>query len=232
MHILLTRPLEDCEDLILKFKELNHKVSILPVIKIKKKNYENINFSDYKGIVFTSSNAVKNLETSSIDKSIECFCVGYATERSARLKGFQKVYSADGNVSNLREIIIRNFNNNSGNLIYVSGEKISSDLSGQLSRDGYSIKRLINYEAVPVTVVNIDFIDNLKLSVPEIVYVYSENSANSLLDIIKKYKLTDNWMNTNLMCIGEKSSSILNEIKWKKIFLFSPGEEEFLLYKI
>ena len=232
MHILLTRPLEDCEDLILKFKELNHKVFILPVIKIKKKNYENINFSDYKGIVFTSSNAVKNLETSSIDKSIECFCVGSATERSARLKGFQKVYSADGNVSNLREIIIRNFNNNSGNLIYVSGEKISSDLSGQLSRDGYSIKRLINYEAVPVTVVNIDFIDNLKLSVPEIVYVYSENSANSLLDIIKKYKLTDNWMNTNLMCIGEKSSSILNEIKWKKIFLFSPGEEEFLLYKI
>jgi uroporphyrinogen-III synthase len=24
----------------------------------------------------------------------------------------------------------------------------------------------------------------------------------------------------------------LNEIKWKKIFLFNPGEEEFLLYKI
>jgi len=25
---------------------------------------------------------------------------------------------------------------------------------------------------------------------------------------------------------------VLNEIKWKKIFLFNPGEEEFLLYKI
>ena len=33
------------------------------------------------------------------------------------------------------------------------------------------------------------------------------------------------------MCMGEKTSSILNEIKWKKIFLFNPGEEEFLLYK-
>jgi len=38
-------------------------------------------------------------------------------------------------------------------------------------------------------------------------------------------------MNTNLMCIGEKTASILNEIKWKKIFLFNSGEEEFLLYK-
>ena len=40
------------------------------------------------------------------------------------------------------------------------------------------------------------------------------------------------WMDTNLMCMSEKTSSILNEIKWKKIFLFNPGEEEFLLYKI
>ena len=39
-------------------------------------------------------------------------------------------------------------------------------------------------------------------------------------------------MDTNLMCLGEKTSSELNEIKWKKIFLFNPGEEEFLLYKI
>ena len=62
--------------------------------------------------------------------------------------------------------------------------------------------------------------------------MYSQNSAKSLLKIIKKYELIDYWMNTNLMCLGEKTSSVLNEIKWKKIFLFNPGEEEFLLYKI
>ena len=72
----------------------------------------------------------------------------------------------------------------------------------------------------------------LKKNIPDIVYVYSENSSKSFLNIIKKYQLIDSWMNTNLMCIGEKTSSVLNEVKWKKIFLFSPGEEEFLLYKI
>ena len=64
------------------------------------------------------------------------------------------------------------------------------------------------------------------------IYVYSENSAKSLLNLLKKYDLLDSWMETNLMCMGEKASSILNEIKWKKIFLFNSGEEEFLLYKI
>ena len=72
----------------------------------------------------------------------------------------------------------------------------------------------------------------LKLKMPEITYLYSQNSAYSFLRFIKNYGLSDYWMNTNLMCISEKTSSILNEIKWKKIFLFNPGEEEFLLYKI
>ena len=77
-----------------------------------------------------------------------------------------------------------------------------------------------------------EFIEQLKTSIPEIVFIYSENSARNYLNLLKKYNLIDNWMNTNLMCLGEKSSSILNEIKWKKIFLFNPGEEEYLLYKI
>ena len=64
------------------------------------------------------------------------------------------------------------------------------------------------------------------------VYIYSENSARNYLNLLKKYNLLDYWMDTNLMCLGEKASSVLNEIKWKKIFLFNSGEEEFLLYKI
>ena len=76
------------------------------------------------------------------------------------------------------------------------------------------------------------FVNELKLNMPDMVYVYSQNSASSFLNFIKIYQTENLWMNTNLMCIGEKTSSILNEIKWKKIFLFNPGEEEFLLYKI
>ena len=47
MHILLTRPIEDCKNLILKFKTLGHTVSHLPVIRIKKKEYNPINFIEY-----------------------------------------------------------------------------------------------------------------------------------------------------------------------------------------
>ena len=47
MHILFTRPLEDSEELILKFKDLGHQVSHMPVIQIEKVEYEKNNFLDF-----------------------------------------------------------------------------------------------------------------------------------------------------------------------------------------
>ena len=232
MHILLTRPLEDCSEMILKFQSLGHQVSHLPLLRIDKVDYGETNFSDFKGIIFTSSNAVKFLDVKTINKNILCFCVGSITERKARSVGFQNVIAAEGNVKNLKELILQNFDKKNGKLIYVSGETISVDLDHQLLKEGYDIKRIMNYQTNHNEKFDENFIETLKSNMPDIVYVYSQNSASSFLKFIKIYRSESLWMNTNLMCISEKTSSILNEIKWKKIFLFNPGEEEFLLYKI
>ena len=232
MHILMTRPLEDCSEMILKFQSLGHRVSHLPLLKIEHLDYGEINFLDYKGIIFTSANAIKFLNTKTIDKKFLCFCVGSATEKKARSIGFQNVIAAGGNVQNLRELILQNFDNKDGKLIYVSGETISVDLDKDLLKEGFKIKRIINYRTSHNENFDQEFINQLKQNIPDIVYMYSNNSASSFLNFIKINQLENLWMNTNLMCLGEKTSAILNEIKWKKIFLFNPGEEEFLLYKI
>ena len=232
MHILLTRPLEDSLEMILKFKSLGHQVSHLPLLSINKIQHEEINFSDYGGIIFTSANAVKFLDLDKLDKNIKCFCVGGTTEKKARSVGFQNTLAAEGNVSNLKELILQYYDLKDRQLLYVSGEIISVDLDHKLLKEGFSIKRIINYRVNHNQKFDENFVKELKTNIPDIVYIYSQNSASSFLNFIKIQQFENLWMNTNLMCIGEKTSSILNEIKWKKIFLFNPGEEEFLLYKI
>ena len=232
MHILLTRPLQDCLDMILKFQLMGHQVSHLPLLSVNKINHGIINIFDYKGIIFTSANSLKFLDLKEIDKKILCFCVGRTTEKKTRSLGFKNVISANGNVENLKEIILQNFDKKKGKLIYFSGETISINLDEQLKNEGYDVKRVINYSTSHIEKFDEKFVNELKKKIPDIVYIYSQNSASSFLNFIKVCKLESEWMNTNLMCIGEKASSILNEIKWKKIFLFNPGEEEFLLYKI
>ena len=232
MHILLTRSLEDSKDLIVKFKSNGFKVSNLPLLQFSKVSYKNINFNSLDAIIFTSSNAIKFLELKNINKNILCFCVGLSTEKTARSKGFQKVFAADGNVRNLKELVEQNLMSKDKKILYVSGEIVSYPLDKELLLKGYNVNRLVNYSARHNKNLDLSFLNLLKKDMPDLVYVYSENSAKSFLNLIKKYELVDYWMNTNLMCIGEKTSSVLNTIKWKKIFLFNPGEEEFLLYKI
>jgi len=232
MHVLLTRPLEDSIDLIKNFKDKGFTVSHLPVIKINKIDYPNFNSSEYKIIIFTSSNAIRNLDTKDFDKKSLCFCVGDATEKTAKQKGFYNTFSAGGNVKNLQELILQNSEKKNEKILYVSGELVSYDLDKDLIKEGLNVQRLINYSVSHIKDLSSDFLSELKKNIPDIVYIYSQNSAVSFLNLIKKYELDDYWMKTNLMCIGEKTSSVLNELKWKKIFLFNPGEEEFLLYKI
>ena len=232
MHILLTRPLDDSKELIIRFKSLGHKVSHLPVISVYGIEYIEPNYSEFGGIIFTSANAIKNLNISKINKNIQCFCVGSTTEKIAKESGFQNIYCAEGNVNNLKEVIIQNFDKKNGSLIYISGEIVSYNLDKDLISEGYLVTRLVNYRVKPIKDIGEEFIKDIKSLIPDIVFIYSENSARNFLNILKKYDLQDEWMETNLMCLGERASSVLNEIKWKKIFLFNPGEEEFLLYKI
>jgi len=232
MHVLITRNIEDSIELIQKFKSNNIKVSNLPLLKIKKKNYNQINVNSFDTVIFTSSNSIKFLDLKNINKNILCFCVGSSTEKTARLNGFQNIIAADGNVRNLKELIQQNLSIKDRKVLYVSSEIVSYPLDKELISEGYNVKRLVNYSVKHNENLDLLFLQSLKKDIPNLVYVYSENSAKSFLNLIKKYELVDYWMNTNLMCIGEKTSSILNIIKWKKIFLFNPGEEEFLLYKI
>ena len=135
MHILLTRPLEDCSEMIVKFKSLGHQVSHLPLLSVEKVVHDETNFADFNGVIFTSANAVKFLNHDEINKTIKCFCVGEATEKKARSFGFQNTIAAEGNVSNLKELIVQNHGSSDGQLLYVSGERISVDLDQQLIKE-------------------------------------------------------------------------------------------------
>ena len=232
MHIVITRPLEDSLEIIKKLNIANHVVTHLPLINIKKILHQNIDFNNYKGIVFTSSNAIKFLDTKNIAKNIQCFCVGEATEKKAKSFGFYNAISAGGNVDALLELIIRTFDKNSGKLLYVSSEFISKELDLDLEKKGYTVNRVINYTSEPVNYIEPNTINFIRKNIPDVIFIYSEKSAINLKDLIKKYSLVDVMIQSNLMCISKKTSKVLEFIKWKKVIFFNPGEEEFFLNKI
>jgi len=232
LHIVITRPKEDSLFLIERLKKLGHTVTHLPVIKIEELKTEKINFQNYKAVIFTSSNAIKFLNVDKFDSKIKCYCVGKTTEFKARQVGFVNTYSSEGTVDSLIELIIRSFENKSGKLLYLSSEFISKDLDIDLINAGFSVDRISNYTTSPIEEIDKNTLDFFIKKSPDVIFVYSSKSAKNLFNLINKYSLLNVVTQSNLMCISEKVLLVLKQVKWKKVFIFSPGEEEFLLNKI
>ena len=232
MHIVITRPKEDSLFLIERLKKLGHTVTHLPVIKIEELKTEKINFQNYKAVIFTSSNAIKFLNVDKFDSKIKCYCVGKTTEFKARQVGFLNTYSSEGTVDSLIELIIRSFENKSGKLLYLSSEFISKDLDIDLINAGFSVDRVSNYTTSPIEEIDKNTLDFFIKKSPDVIFVYSSKSAKNLFNLINKYSLLNVVTQSNLMCISEKVLLVLKQIKWKNVFIFNPGEEEFLLNKI
>ncbi len=232
MHIVITRPKEDSFYLIERFKKLGHIVTHLPVIKVERIETEKINFQNYKAVIFTSSNAIKFLNIDKFESKIKCYCVGTTTELTAKRAGFINTYCSEGTVDSLIELIIRTLENKSGKLLYLSSEFISKDLDIDLTNAGFAVDRVSNYTTSPIKEIDKITLDFLKKKTPDAIFVYSSKSAKNLFNLINKYSLLNVVTQSNLMCISERVLLVLKQIKWKKEFIFSPGEEEFSLDKI
>ncbi len=232
MHIVITRPKEESLHLIENLIRLGHTVTHLPVIKIEKLETEKINLLNYQAVIFTSSNAIKFMNIERFNSKIKCFCVGKATELTARQVGFINTNTSEGTVDSLVELIMRTLDSKSGKLLYLSSEFISKDLDKDLIKSGYSVDRISNYTSLPVDEVDKKTLDFFEKKPPDVIFIYSSKSAKNLFNLINKYSLLNVVTQSNLMCISEKVLLVLKQIKWKKVFVFSPGEEEFLLNKI
>ena len=232
MHIVITRPKEDSLSLIQNLIKLGHIATHLPVIKIEKLETKKINLLNYQAVIFTSSNAIRFMNIEKFNSKIKCFCVGKATEFTAKQVGFINTLTSEGTVDSLIELIIRNLDNKLGKLLYLSSEFISKDLDVDLSNAGFTIDRVSNYTTLPVEEIDKNTLDFFKKKSPDAIFVYSSKSAKNLFNLINKYSLLNVVTQSNLMCISEKVLLVLKQIKWKKIFVFNPGEEEFLLNKI
>ena len=153
---------------------------------------------------------MRNLNFNGEKKNIKCFCVGSVTEKIARLSGFTKTISASGNVNALKNLIINSKElKTNDKLAYICGDQITLELDKELGREGFKVKKIINYFSEKITSLNDANIDLIKKYPPNVIFVYSLRSAESFNSIVANYSLAPMMTQSVVMCISKK---IVNEI--------------------
>ena len=226
MNILITRPLIDIEDLMGKLFSLGHNIIHVPTLKISSAGLNPINPEKYNAFIFTSANAIRNLKLSKADSKKLCFCVGSITEKIVRQQGFVNTISAGGTVNALKNIIINSENLDKKKILaYVCGDNISSNLDQELLEEGFRIEKIINYTSKKIDVLNEDTNKLIKSHPPDIILIYSKRSAESFIELMKKYSLNGLMTGSRVMCISEKVLSVFKKAGWKKIETSEAGDE-------
>ena len=226
MNILITRPLIDSEDIMGKLFSMGHKILHVPTLKIISKPSSPIDSKKFDAFIFTSVNAVRNLDLINEDKQKLCFCVGSITEKMVRRSGYTNTVSAGGTVNALKNLIINSDQiNEKSNIAYFCGEFTSIDLEQELKKEGFQINKFSNYTTEQITDLNNENRNIISNFPPDLIFVYSSRSAQSFIEIVKRYSLDPLMTQSKVMCISNK---VLNEFKkagWKKLEIFEPGNE-------
>jgi uroporphyrinogen-III synthase len=226
MNILITRPLIDSEDLMGKLFSLGHKIVHIPTLKISATNVSSVDAKKYDAFIFTSANAIRNLKLDNQDTNKICFCVGSITEKIVRLKGYNNTVSAGGTVNALKNIILNSDQiDKKKSIAYFCGDNISSNLDKELKTEGFQVDKIINYTSKKITDLNEENNRIIKNHPPDIIFIYSQRSAESFIEIVKKYSLNGLMTESRVLCISEKVLEVLKKSGWKKLEVFQPGEE-------
>ena len=232
MNVIITRPLIDSEDLMGKLFSLGHQIIHVPTLQILPADVAPINPDKYEAYIFTSANAIRNLKLEKVDKKKLCFCVGAITEKIVRQKGYSNTISAGGNVNALKNIILNSENLNKKNfLAYFCGDNITSDLDLDIQKEGYQVEKIINYKSKKIEELNENTNKIIIDHPPDIILVYSKRSAESFVELVKKYSLYGLMTGSRVMCISEKVLNVFQQAGWKKLELFEAGEELIKLKK-
>lgn len=123
-----------------------HNPLVAPVLETKPLEHE-LEAESVDALVFTSPNGVRHHVFSSALRSVPVFAVGDRTAEAARQAGYENVFSARGDVRDLRDLICNQLAPRA-RLVHLSAAKPAGNLVAELRDAGFDARRVPIYDAV------------------------------------------------------------------------------------
>lgn len=150
MRLLVTRPLDDSQELAAALRARGHVTVIEPLLVITPDLHAALPLDGVRGVLFTSANGVRAFALRSQRRDLPVLAVGEVTAAAAREIGFTQVAAAAGDVEALVALVVATCRASDGPLLHVAGTVTAGDLAGRLGEAGFEIRRAALYSAEPI----------------------------------------------------------------------------------
>jgi uroporphyrinogen-III synthase len=212
MRLILTRPKDDLGPLIETLLALGHSCIESPLLSIRMRENAVIAEGHYQAIALSSANAMAHPSLNPAPQSlasIAVFAVGAQSAKAALQAGYRTVRAEGGNVEGLAKAIALDCDARGGAILYPSGAETAGDLQGTLEALGFTVDRVILYDAAAARTLAPQAIAALTSGAAGGVLLYSPRSARIWAGLVAESGLTDAARRIAHFCLSPNVAAAL-----------------------
>lgn len=217
MRVLLTRPEVDARATASVLRDLGHEVIVDPVLDIRFADTLRPEFDGVSHWLATSRNGVRALVHFEADRSVPLLAVGSSTAALARQAGFTTVHDADGDVTDLVQLVRDRVLVDGGTLFHAAGSEISGDLAAALSGLGYRVRRQVLYAAVSARELRPETLAALDGHAIDAALFYSPRSAAGFAALVAASGRLDECRSITACCISQRAAEALQNVSFRRV---------------
>lgn len=217
MRVLIIRSLEDALSMITVLQSKGIVVSHHPLFKPHFLPIPPL--LNPAALIVTSKNAIRALKDADELKGLPLYSVGDKTAELAKQYGFLKVASASGASQDLIKLIVKIPLRSKGILWYLSGEKITRNITDSLNQEGFKAKRQIVYRIEDALDLPETLCHELKNHTLSHVLLCSSRTTAVFVDLLKKKKLEMRTCQITALCLSEEIKEKALDLQWKELWL-------------
>jgi uroporphyrinogen-III synthase len=202
VRLLVTRPSPDDERTAATLRALGHEVLIAPMLHMQARACE-FPVHRYAGVVMTSANAARAIAHHPGRRDLArlpVFAVGHHTAQAALAAGFHEVHCANGNRSDLADMLRRLLDTLHGPLLYLAGEDRAGEI--ELAPNGTKVVTAVVYRMVKVARFPAEIEAALRQRRIEGVLHFSRRSCQAYLECAKHSGLVSCALTPLHFCIS------------------------------
>ncbi|HTH15283.1 MAG TPA: uroporphyrinogen-III synthase [Magnetospirillum sp.] len=214
--VLLTRPREDSESVARELDARGLSVAIEPLLDIVPVEAE-VDAEGVQGILATSANGVRALARVLADRSLPVWAVGDASARTARELGYTQVESASGDVDALADLVKSRCKPEDGAFLHAAGSVTAGDLSGRLAEAGFTVRRMVLYEARTATELSPDLMAKVKAGGIDAVLFFSPRTAATFVTLATQANLAEATGRIAAYALSPAVATALGALSWARL---------------
>src|ERR1700727_768856 len=236
MAVLVTRPHPDNEATAASLRARGFEALLAPMLRFEALAFQDDSDTRYGAVIVPSANALRGFAKQPAGQrllKLPLFAVGEHTAAAAKDAGFDKVISANGDATALREAVLAGVKarqlKKTSPLLYLAGADLARDLAGDLGERGFTVVTQTTYRMIPVTSLPREVADGFAANRIEAVLHYSRRSARAFLEAARAAGVEISALSIAQCCISDAVASVVRDAGATQVLTARSPDESALL---